>query len=60
MRLLILGTGGMAKLLGLDVREDSVFGLRDGKLQGLRYDYRQDAALTLLQRVTADALSGGH
>ncbi|MBS0569343.1 MAG: DUF3108 domain-containing protein [Proteobacteria bacterium] len=39
------GTGGMAKLLGLDVREESVFALRDGKLQGLRYDYTQDAAI---------------
>lgn len=44
------GTGGMAKLLGLDVREDSVFGLRDGKLHGLRYDYRQDAAIKHKQR----------
>lgn len=39
------GTSGMAKLLGLDVREDSTFTLRNGKLQGLRYDYRQDAAI---------------
>jgi hypothetical protein len=44
------GTGGMAKLLGLDVREDSVFGIRDGRLQGLRYDYRQDAAIKHRQR----------
>jgi hypothetical protein len=53
------GTGGMAKLLGLDVREDSVFGLRDGKLQGLRYDYRQDAAIKHKQsRIDFDANAG--
>lgn len=53
------GTGGMAKLLGLDVREDSVFGLRDGKLQGLRYDYRQDAAIKHKQRtIDFDAHAG--
>lgn len=39
------GTSGMAKLLGLDVREDSTFTLHDGKLQGLRYGYVQDAAI---------------
>lgn len=39
------GTGGMAKLLGLDVREDSTFTLRDGKPQGLRYHYEQNAAI---------------
>ncbi|MHB8678496.1 MAG: DUF3108 domain-containing protein [Rudaea sp.] len=39
------GTGGMAKLLGLDVREDSTFAQRDGRLQGLRYTYEQDAAI---------------
>ncbi len=39
------GTGGMAKLFGLDVREDSTFALRDGQLQGLRYSYEQDAAI---------------
>lgn len=53
------GTGGMAKLLGLDVREDSVFGLRDGRLQGLRYDYRQDAAIKHKQRsIDFDAHAG--
>jgi len=53
------GTGGMAKLLGLDVREDSVFGFHDGKLQGLRYDYRQDAAIKHKQRsIDFDAKAG--
>jgi hypothetical protein len=53
------GTGGMAKLLGLDVREDSVFGIRNGKLQGLRYDYRQDAAIKHRQRtIDFDANAG--
>ena len=53
------GTGGMAKLLGLDVREDSKFALRDGKLQGLRYDYRQDAAIKHKQRTTDFDASAG-
>ncbi|MBS0438539.1 MAG: DUF3108 domain-containing protein [Proteobacteria bacterium] len=44
------GTSGMAKLLGLDVREDSTFTLRDGKLQGLRYRYEQDATFKHKQR----------
>lgn len=44
------GTRGMARLLGLNVREESVFALRDGKLQGLRYDYTQDAAIKHKQR----------
>ena len=39
------GTNGVARLLGLDVREESVFSLRAGVLQGLRYDYKQDAAI---------------
>jgi hypothetical protein len=53
------GTSGMAKLLGLDVREDSVFSLRDGKLQGLRYDYQQDAAIKHKQRrIEFDAGAG--
>lgn len=39
------GSAGMAKLLGLDVREESTFILRDGKAEGVRYDYEQDAAI---------------
>ena len=53
------GTGGMAKLLGLDVREDSVFGLRDGTLQGLHYNYNQDAAIKSKRRtIDFDANTG--
>ena len=39
------GSAGMAKLVGLDVRENSTFQWRDGKPQGVRYDYKQDAAI---------------
>lgn len=44
------GSAGMAKLLGLDVREESVFSMHDRTLQGSRYDYRQDAAIKHKQR----------
>jgi hypothetical protein len=44
------GTSGMARMLGLDVREESTFRWRDGKAQGVRYDYRQDAAIKHKQR----------
>lgn len=44
------GTSGMARMLGLDVREESTFRWRDGKAEGLRYDYRQDAAIKHKQR----------
>jgi len=37
------GTAGMARLAGLDVREESVFDWRSDHAVGLRYDYRQDA-----------------
>lgn len=47
------GTGGMARLLGLDVREESTFALRDGALQGLHYDYKQDAAIKSRRRTIA-------
>ena len=44
------GSAGMAKLLGLDVREESTFRWTDGKPQGLHYDYRQDAAIKSKRR----------
>lgn len=37
------GTSGMARLAGLDVREESTFNWRNDRAVGLRYDYRQDA-----------------
>lgn len=37
------GTSGMARLAGLDVREESTFHWRDDSAAGIRYDYRQDA-----------------
>jgi hypothetical protein len=39
------GTKGMASFLGLDVVEKSTFRWRDGKAEGLHYDYRQSAAI---------------
>lgn len=44
------GSAGMAKLLGLDVREESTFRWSDGKPQGLHYDYKQDAAIKSKRR----------
>ena len=44
------GSAGMAKLVGLDVREQSTFRWDHGKAEGLRYDYRQDAAIKHKQR----------
>lgn len=37
------GTSGMARLAGLDVREESRFNWRNDSAVGIRYDYRQDA-----------------
>jgi len=39
------GTAGMARMLGLDVREESRFRWNSGRPESLSYDYRQDAAL---------------
>ena len=44
------GSAGMARLLGLDVREESTFRWADGKPQGLHYDYKQDAAIKSKRR----------
>lgn len=44
------GSAGMARLLGLDVREESRFRWTDGKPQGLHYDYKQDAAIKSKRR----------
>lgn len=44
------GSAGMAKLLGLDVREESTFRWIDGKAQGMHYDYKQDAAIKSKRR----------
>lgn len=44
------GSAGMAKLFGLDVREESTFRWEDGKPQGLHYDYKQDAAIKSKRR----------
>lgn len=39
------GSAGMAKLVGLDVREQATFRWEHGKAQGVRYDYKQDAVI---------------
>ena len=44
------GSAGMAKLLGLNVREESTFRWTDGKPQGLHYDFKQDAAIKSKRR----------
>lgn len=44
------GSAGMAKLVGLDVHERSTFRWRDGKPEGVRYDYKQDAVIKHKQR----------
>src|SRR4051812_7482950 len=44
------GSAGMAKLVGLDVREQSTFRWDHGKAQGVRYDYKQDAVIKHKQR----------
>jgi hypothetical protein len=53
------GTAGMARMLGLDVREESRFRWKDGLPEGLNYDYRQDATLKHKQRHTDFDWSGG-
>jgi hypothetical protein len=44
------GSAGMARLLGLEVREESTFRWADDKPQGLHYDYKQDAAIKSKRR----------
>jgi hypothetical protein len=44
------GSAGIARLLGLDVREESTFRWQDGRAEGIRYDYKQDAAIKHKQR----------
>jgi len=44
------GSAGMARLLGLEVREESTFRWTDGKPQGVHYDYKQDAAIKSKRR----------
>jgi hypothetical protein len=44
------GSAGMAKLVGLDVREESTFRWAEGKAEGLHYDYKQDAAIKSKRR----------
>lgn len=46
------GTRGMASLLGADIVEKSTFRWRDGRPEGLRYTYSQQAALKSKERST--------
>jgi hypothetical protein len=50
LRSVTKGSAGMARLFGLDVREESTFRWLDGKPEGLHYDYKQDAAIKHKQR----------
>ncbi len=50
LRSITKGTSGMARMVGLDVREESTFRWQNGAIQGLHYDYRQDAAIKHKQR----------
>lgn len=44
------GTSGMARMLGLDVREESTFRWNNGAIQGVSYDYKQEAAIKHKER----------
>jgi hypothetical protein len=44
------GTAGMARMLGLDVREESRFRWSEGRPEALSYDFRQDLTLKHKQR----------
>lgn len=46
------GTAGMARMLGLDVKEESNFRWKDGKPEGVAYDFKQDATFKSKQRRT--------
>lgn len=46
------GTAGMARMLGLDVKEESQFRWKDGKPEGVAYDFRQDATFKSKERHT--------
>ncbi|MDC8012056.1 DUF3108 domain-containing protein [Tahibacter soli] len=46
------GTAGMARMLGLDVKEESNFRWKDGKPEGVAYDFKQDATFKSKQRHT--------
>ncbi len=44
------GTSGMARMLGLNVREESVFRWKDDSARGVRYDYVQDTSFKSKKR----------
>jgi hypothetical protein len=53
LRSITKGTAGMARLAGLDVREESTFRWQNGKIQGLQYDYQQDTSFKHKKRQIA-------
>jgi hypothetical protein len=53
------GTAGMARMLGLDVKEESNFRWKDGKPEGVAYDFRQDATFKSKERHTDFDWKGG-
>ena len=54
------GTSGMARLAGLDVREESTFNWRNDSAAGIRYDYRQDATFKHSSQTIDFDQAGGH
>lgn len=53
------GTAGMARMLGLDVKEESRFRWKDGRPEGVAYDFKQDATFKSKQRHTDFDWSAG-
>ena len=45
LRSVTIGTSGLARLAGLDVVEESTLRWRDGRLETVAYDFRQETAL---------------
>lgn len=53
------GTAGMARMLGLDVREESKFRWKDDRPEAVAYDFRQDATFKSKERHTDFDWSAG-
>ena len=54
------GTSGMARLAGLDVREESTFHWRNDSAAGIRYDYRQNSMIHKSSQTIDFDQAGGH
>ncbi|HJU39200.1 MAG TPA: DUF3108 domain-containing protein [Tahibacter sp.] len=53
------GTAGMARMLGLDVKEESNFRWKDGRPEAVAYDFKQDATFKSKTRHTDFDWSAG-